>query len=248
MKSRNAFTIIELVVVILVIGILASITVVTYGAWQKRTATTTAKSDLSQATSSLTSFRNFRGSFPPNLAGTGFASSPSIALKLLTDAPSVGRYTGLNSGQNAQLFLNVCNANLAGTTNTSCIFQGSGGGSKIHVKGTGGANTIWNSPICKVAGAGCGSVAALTCGSACTAAVAAMISQFEAQGGTFPVTVSGGTTALPEPTLTPNGAATKYCIESRSGDYDDVVFYSISSGAQVVAGTCPADPSLRYYP
>jgi len=45
-RLRAGFTIVELVVVIAVIGILATITIVSYGAWHKSTLSAQVKSDL----------------------------------------------------------------------------------------------------------------------------------------------------------------------------------------------------------
>lgn len=199
---------------------------------------------MRQAANGLRNFKNFKNNYPPNLAGTGFAASNEVALKLSTNAPSVGVYSGLNGGQNAQLFLNSCNANLFATpNNTACSFQGNGNGAKIHVKGTNGSNTIWNSPVQQNA-------LSLSCGSqqaACDQAIANMISQFTAQGGTFPIVVPNGNVSLPEPAQVPNGPANRYCLEGRANDFPDIVFYIHSDTNRLQAGGCPNDPSLHYY-
>jgi prepilin-type N-terminal cleavage/methylation domain-containing protein len=63
-RHKSGFTIVELAVVISVIGILASITVVGYGAWQKRTTENVIKSDLSNAASAMENARNFGNKYP----------------------------------------------------------------------------------------------------------------------------------------------------------------------------------------
>ena len=74
----SGFTIIELIVVVAIIGILASVVIIGYGAWQKNTATSVLKSDLSQAATSLQSARNFSGptnsGYPTTLPSTFVAS------------------------------------------------------------------------------------------------------------------------------------------------------------------------------
>lgn len=248
MHKRGGFTLVEIIVIISVLSVLAMITVVGYGTWHHSIADKSAQSDLSQAISSLTNYNNFKNGYPPNLAGTGFAGSPSVSLVLYTNASTIGVYSGLSDDQNAQLFLNTCNANLSGTTNTACSFAGSKGGAKVHVQGTASSNVIWNSPICQSAGSGCGSTVQLTCGPACDTATTKMITQFLQQGGTFPVVVNGNTAALPEPNVQPNSLATRYCIEARSGLYADIVYYATSTVKTPTSGPCPNDPALHYLP
>ncbi len=241
MRITGGFTIVELVVVISVIGILASMTVVGYGAWQKNLAYDVVQSDLLQARAALEAHNNFKNSYPHNLAGTEYAPSDQVSLSLLTNAPSVGVYGQLNNDQNAQLFLYACSGNLAGTPLTSCSFQGNRTGAKIHVQGNNSSNTIWMSDIDK-------SEVVLSCGSGCTAAANNMISQFEQQGGTFPVVVPSNQVSLPEPTVVPNGPATKYCLQGASAEYGDVLFHITSKDDALRPGLCPSDPELKYFP
>lgn len=93
----------------------------------------------------------------------------------------------------------------------------------------------------------CSSVVQLTCGAACDTATANIVSQFLAQGGTFPVIVTGATAALPEPTQSPNGPATRFCLEGRSGAYLDIIYHTTNTASDVIAGKCPADPELKYF-
>lgn len=239
----HGYTVIELIVVIVVLGILAAITMIGYASWQHSTADNATQNDVRHAISGLESYRNFKNSYPPNLAGTNFAASDGVALTLRTNAPSIGVYQDLSPDENAQLFLNSCNANIFDTpNNTACKAQGSGGGAKIHVKGTVGSNTIWPSPINE-------SAIKLPCGAACDSTTQAIIQQFKTQGGTFPIQVSKNSTPLPEPTLQPNGSADRYCLEGRSANFTDII-YHVTSGASssVATGPCVHDPDLQYFP
>jgi type II secretory pathway pseudopilin PulG len=227
--------------VVAVIAILAAIAIIAYGSWKYHVADISVQSDMTQATASLKSYSNFKNSYPPNLAGTEFSASPGNALTLYTDTPSIGVYNSLTADQNAQLLLNACNANLNGLDNTVCAFAGNGGGAKIHVKGTSATNTLWSSPVNQ------GDVK-LSCGSACDTATNTMVTQFLAQGGTFPVVISGSSSSLPPPTQKPNGIAANFCLEGRSINYSDIVYHTTNTNTATVAGSCPSDPSLHYFP
>ncbi len=74
-KLRAGFTIVELVVVIAVIGILATITIVSYGAWHKSTLSAQVKSDLNGAASAMESARTFNNTYPATLPSTITASN-----------------------------------------------------------------------------------------------------------------------------------------------------------------------------
>jgi prepilin-type N-terminal cleavage/methylation domain-containing protein len=243
-RLRHGFSIVEVMTVIAVIGIVAGLSILSLGSWQRTQATNTVKSDMHQAYGALQNHKNFKNNYPPNMAGTSYANSDNVALRLLTNAPSVGVYENLESDQNAQLFLNSCNASLfMAPYSTACSFQGNNEGAKIHAKGTNGSNTIWGSPIAQ-------SELSISCPSqqqACDDAVASMISQFLAQGGQFPIIVPDKNVPLPEPTLIPNGPANRFCLEGRASQYPDIVFYVHSDGGSLTPGECPNDPSLNYY-
>jgi type II secretory pathway pseudopilin PulG len=240
----KAFSIVEIILIVLLLAILLAITALGFGTWQQRAASQSVRSDMQQAVGGLQDYKNFKNNYPPNLAGTGFAASPNVALKLSTNAPSIGVYENLEQDQNAQLFLNVCNANLFATPdNTTCSFQGNKIGTKIHTKGTKGSNSIWNSPIAQ-------SELTIDCGdeqAACEQAVATMIDQFSAQGGEFPIEVPDKNVPLPEPTQVPNGPASRFCLEGRANDYPAIVYYVMNDAQHITAGECPNDPSLQYY-
>jgi prepilin-type N-terminal cleavage/methylation domain-containing protein len=87
-KFRSAFTIVELIVVISVIGILAGIILVSYGAWRTSVATSSLKSDLTHAASAMESNRTFTNSYSLTIPSTFTASSGNTVLLTFPDTKS----------------------------------------------------------------------------------------------------------------------------------------------------------------
>lgn len=65
-RKQAGFTIVEVVVVIAVVAILATIGYVTIGNWHSESAKTEVKNDLLNARSALENHRNFADSYPAN--------------------------------------------------------------------------------------------------------------------------------------------------------------------------------------
>ena len=85
--KHKGFTVVELVIVIVVIGILAGISTVGYGAWRDRAAKTEVMSDLRNAAFAMNNHRNFNNVFPTGstaLATVGFKQSPNVTVLLKT--------------------------------------------------------------------------------------------------------------------------------------------------------------------
>ena len=237
----RGFTVVELLVVIVIISILFSIVVVSYGSWRHRTADKAVLSDLNQASSSLESYKNFHNDYPPNLAGTGFAASQEVAMTLWTNAPQARTYTDLTPDQNAQLFLNSCNANMpitdgSNTYNTACTFAGQ----NVHVSGTVASNVVIQGPSFSQ------DDFTLKCGSACDAARQTILDDFLSQGGTFPISVPKQQVALPDPVLSTYGTATQYCLEAASAMFADIRYHVSRDQHTPQSGPCPSDSSLHY--
>lgn len=115
MKSNNSaqlsrgFTIIELLVVIVIIGILATIGVVSYGGIRSKAIITSLQSDLINSSDQLVidQARNSAGTFPTSLAqadgGAGVTSSPNTTYQYTvnnTNTPKTFCLTATNSSQN----------------------------------------------------------------------------------------------------------------------------------------------------
>ncbi len=76
---KSAFTLIELVVVFAIIGILVTITVVSYNGWKQSTVAAQLKSDLSNVASAMENVRTFDNSYPTTVPNT-FNPSKGVTL------------------------------------------------------------------------------------------------------------------------------------------------------------------------
>lgn len=74
-KSQKAFTVVELTVVIVALGILVSIVVIGFGAWRKQTAVSQLKSDLNAVSHAMENSRNYAQGYPTSIPATVAASS-----------------------------------------------------------------------------------------------------------------------------------------------------------------------------
>lgn len=75
MQHNKGFTVVELLVVVAVIGVLATITIFAFGSWRARTATTEVKHALTSLSSSLKNELTFNSVYPASVPTTYDASS-----------------------------------------------------------------------------------------------------------------------------------------------------------------------------
>ncbi len=75
---RPAFTIVELLVVIVVIGILAAITIVSYSGISNRAKVSSLQSDLANASTLLKNYNTLYGSYPTSLDGSNCPTAPTV--------------------------------------------------------------------------------------------------------------------------------------------------------------------------
>lgn len=74
----NGFTIVELLIVIVVIGILAAITIVAYNGIQNRANDASVQSDLSKVARALQAYKAVKGEYPSEAALTAINTTPDV--------------------------------------------------------------------------------------------------------------------------------------------------------------------------
>jgi len=96
-KYRSGFTIVELLIVIVVIGILAAITIVAFNGVQKRAMTASISTDLANASKSLKVFQVTNSGYP--IANDCSASPAAGSICLKSSGATTYQYTASSSPQ-----------------------------------------------------------------------------------------------------------------------------------------------------
>ena len=110
-RRHSGFTIVEIIIVIVIIGILAALGTVAYNGLQKRAAGNAVLSDLENASAIVEQYAaKNNGNFPDNTylqANLNKSSGVNISI-VLSDSSGGQAYSGLTPAQNGVLFYNVC--------------------------------------------------------------------------------------------------------------------------------------------
>ncbi|MFZ2835993.1 MAG: prepilin-type N-terminal cleavage/methylation domain-containing protein [Candidatus Saccharimonadales bacterium] len=101
MKKQSGFTIVELLIVIVIIGILAAITIVAYNGIQERSEFSRLQSNLASVNKAVKLYYADNGSYPVTGSGvwSGYYSAtndsfvPGLAPKYISTTPQVGGTT-----------------------------------------------------------------------------------------------------------------------------------------------------------
>ena len=103
---KRGFTIVELVVVIAVIGILASITTFAYRGWRQDNANTAVTTDLQAAAHAMDQYRNFNDVYPTTaqLKST-YKGKATVTVKAL-DSGKNFCLTGVGGSPETTLYFN----------------------------------------------------------------------------------------------------------------------------------------------
>lgn len=124
-SQRTGFTIVELLIVIVIVSILATISIVAYMGMQKRAVETALKSDLSNASKQLAAAQVTDGSFPNPTLPSNVTASGSNTFQYTSNGTSYCLTATSNSSSAAAFYV----------TNTSAVTEGMCSG---HSGGTGG--------------------------------------------------------------------------------------------------------------
>lgn len=117
---QKAFTVVELLVVIVVIGVLAGISVITYGSWRTRVATTSVKSDLTSVAIAMKSERNFKNVYPSGLPSSFSPSEDVTVTWVYGDANSFCINGVSESDGNVKLYVQATGSVINGPLEGTC--------------------------------------------------------------------------------------------------------------------------------
>lgn len=252
-KTQTGFTLVELLIVIVIIGILGSIIIAAYNGVQQAATGASVRSDLAGAVKIMGQSNAINGAYPDVLPPT-IQTNDGTQLRLVK---RLGGYTGLSAKQIGVLFHNVCkqiiNEGFGTGTNsvgvvekyiTDCSVYGL---SSLHING-------WTSyhfpvPITQTAvydyyNANVShDIFRPDKKSVFLAFATELQSRFVALGGTFPVTSmwepwvdSNDGPDLPAPNNP--SSPTEFCLEATHIKYSDILLHATQSG-QVKTGACP---------
>lgn len=79
-SKKRGFTIVELLVVIVIIAIIASILYFILSGWRVETARTEVQNDLKNLTTEIQQYRNFNNTYPATLANLQYDNTSSVSI------------------------------------------------------------------------------------------------------------------------------------------------------------------------
>jgi len=126
-RTKSGFTIVELLIVIVIIGILATITIVAYNGIQERARASAATSALTQAIKKIALWQvDNPGMVPPDLATTGVTNSSDVSYQYSQTNSATGYCITATVGSTSY-YLNTTSSNQGTPASGGCAGHGVGG-------------------------------------------------------------------------------------------------------------------------
>lgn len=252
----SAFTVVELLIIIFVVGILVAVSILGYNGIRKTTMTKVAQSDLNLVATEMQRTYHTSGAYPNSLP-EAVTASDGISLTIVSSG-ALPFYQNLSAVQNGTLLSQIC-ADLIAEGKGKGVSQG--GQSRDYITGCGNWNhnsmqvtgwnsKVWNTPV--------GAQTLIDYGAQFTASsswdsdqervmeefYSLLVERLLQEGGTFPVTSfwdywatpsNGGVQQQPleaNPLMKPY-----YCVESRANGYTDIIWH-VTETSRIESGTC----------
>lgn len=255
-RWASGFTIVELIIVILVLAILATIAILSYNGVRESAMNKVAQSDLQHVATEMERTYQKTNSYPTAIPDD-IKSSSDVTLTLVESGKSPF-YSNISPVQMGTLFANICQAlvnegygqgqNQGGQTQN--YITGCGNWNHNNMQFTGWTTKQWPTPVT--------SAQLLDYANSYTTSdtwnksqepvtknfYTELVKRYTKQGGTFPITTfwdywatpqNGG--VMPEALPTNFVATPYYCVEAAADNYDDIIWHITQSG-KLIAGKC----------